>query len=142
MTAVTAPRLPRRRALLRWVSTLLATGALLLSLPASALQPIIDLEDQVVPDGLTLKQVKAAIQRGAAVRKWIAKEKGPNEFEVTLFNRKYVVKVKITYSTNSYSITYLSSQNMKAQNGRIHRKYNGWVSNLNNDIQRALYEVS
>lgn len=130
------------RAIIRWFAALVASGALLLSLPASALSPIIDLEDQPVPDGLTLKQVKTAIQRGAAVRKWIAKSQGPNEFEVTLFNRKYVVKVKITYSTESYSITYVSSQNMKAQNGRIHRKYNGWVSNLNNDIQRALYEVS
>ncbi|MEM1434031.1 MAG: hypothetical protein AAGG11_08265 [Pseudomonadota bacterium] len=140
MSAAIVHRTPR--ALVRWLTALLASGALLLSLPASALQPIIDLEDQIVPDGLSLKQVKTAIKRGAAVRKWIAKEKGPNAFEVTLFNRKYVVKVKITYSANSYSITYVSSQNMKAQNGRIHRKYNGWVSNLNNDIQRALYEVS
>lgn len=137
MSAALAPR-----TFVRWFSALIAASALLLSVPASALSPIIDLEDQPIPDGLTLDQVKKAIKRGAAVRKWIPKEEGPNAFEATLFNRKYVVKVKITYSRNSYSITYVSSQNMKAQNGRIHRKYNGWVSNLNNDIQRALYEVS
>ena len=142
MSAVTARRVTPPRSLVRWLSALLATGALMLSLPASALQPIQDLIDQPVPDGLTLAQVKNAIKQGAAVRKWIAKEKGPNEFEVTLFNRGFVVVVNITYSRSSYSITYVSSQNLKAQNGRIHRKYNGWVSNLNNDIQRALYEVS
>ena len=126
----------------RWLLTFFASAALVLAMPAQALQPIIDLEDQPIPDGLSMKQIKSAIKRGAAVRKWIAKEQGSNAYEITLFNRGFVVKVKLTYSQNSYSITYVSSQGLKAQNGRIHRKYNGWVSNLNNDIQRAMYEVS
>ena len=132
----------QNRSFHRWLMALLATASLTLALPAHALQPIIDLEDQPIPDGLSMSQIKTAIKRGAAVRKWIPKEAGNNAFDITLFNRGFVVKVKLTYTQNSYSITYVSSQGLKAQNGQIHRKYNGWVSNLNNDIQRAMYEVS
>ena len=130
------------RSLNRWLAALVASAMPGFALPAQALQPIIDLEDQPIPDGLSMDQIRKAIKRGSAVRKWIPKQQGSNAYEITLFNRGFVVKVKLTYSQNSYSITYVSSQGLKAQGGRIHRKYNGWVSNLNNDIQRALYEVS
>lgn len=130
------------RALPLALALTLFLGAFGVSLPAQALSPIIDLTDQPVPGDMTLSKVKQGIQRGAAQRNWILKDQGNNAFEATLFNRKYVVKVKITYNRSSYSISYISSQNMKAQNGKIHRKYNGWVRNLSNDIQRALYELS
>ncbi|MEM6710305.1 MAG: hypothetical protein AAF648_16105 [Pseudomonadota bacterium] len=125
----------------RWLSATLLLGALSLSLPAHALAPIIDLEDQPIPDNLSLEQIKRGIRMGALNKGWVVKDAGSNAFEATLFVRKHVVKVKIAWTRSDYAITYISSQNMKAREGQIHRKYNGWVTNLNNNIQRELYSI-
>lgn len=126
----------------RWTSlaamAALLLGALTLSVPSHALQPVQDIEDSPVPSGLSLTQIKKAIIRGGARRNWVIRESSPGVMEGTLNARKHMVKVEIRYNQFSYSITYKASANMKYNGGLIHKKYNAWVRNLDQDIQRNL----
>ena len=45
-----------------------------------------------------------------------------------------VVGVEIPYSTTASGLTFKSSINLGASRGRIHRNYDGWIQNLNRDI--------
>ncbi|MFK7914341.1 MAG: hypothetical protein AB8B93_10540 [Pseudomonadales bacterium] len=113
-------------------------GALTFGTAAHALQAIQDIADSPVPAGLSTTQVKKAMIRAGARRNWIVRESGAGALEATLHNRKHMVKVDIQYNRKSYSITYKASANMKYKGGLIHKKYNAWVRNLDQDIQREL----
>lgn len=119
-------------------AAVLLCAALLASHSAYALDPIVDIEDSPVPAGLTMKQIKKAIIRAGAQRKWIIRESSPGVMEGILNVRKHMVKVDLRYDRKTYSITYKDSVNMKFRGGLIHRKYNAWVQNLNTDIQTNL----
>ncbi|WP_345796992.1 hypothetical protein [Castellaniella sp. MT123] len=86
----------------------------------------------------SLTVVKDAIIQGGLDRQWIMKQVSPGIIDGKLLTRDHEVQVRITYSTSSYEINYVSSRNMKAANGKIHRKYGQWVRNLDIDIQRRL----
>lgn len=113
-------------------------GALTFGTTAHALQAIQDIADSPIPSGLSKTQVKKAMIRAGARRNWIIRENDAGGLEATLHNRKHMVKVDIAYNRSSYSITYKASANMKYKGGLIHKKYNAWVRNLDQDIQREL----
>ncbi|NEN67729.1 hypothetical protein G3W52_27560, partial [Escherichia coli] len=71
-------------------------------------------------------------------RQWIMSDAGPGVIKGKLQNRDHVADIKINYSATSYSIVYVSSINLMAANGKIHRNYNRWVHNLDKDIQVTL----
>lgn len=121
-----------------WFVALLA----LFAAPALALKPIETVNDAPIPEGFTASQVQKLIMAAGAERGWIIKPAGAGELEGTLLIRSHVVKVRIPYSTSSYSIQYKDSTNMKYKDGKIHRNYNTWVLNLNGDIQRTLLMAS
>jgi len=52
-----------------------------------------------------------------------------------------MAKVAITYNTNSYKIDYVDSENMKYNGTSIHKKYNSWVHNLENEIDKNLNKI-
>lgn len=54
--------------------------------------------------------------------------------------RSHSVIIKIEYSTESYSINYLTSENLNfdSSNYSIHRNYNGWIENLRREINIKL----
>lgn len=86
----------------------------------------------------TEAQVKDAIIKAGAQRQWIMSDAGPGVIKGKLQNRDHVADIKINYSATSYSIVYVSSINLMAANGKIHRNYNRWVHNLDKDIQVTL----
>ena len=51
-----------------------------------------------------------------------------------------VVVVAITYDARSFTIDYVSSENLQYddEEGRIHRGYNRWVANLEERIKRTV----
>jgi len=53
---------------------------------------------------------------------------------------KYYVEVGVLFNSQEYSITYRDSRNMKynSEKQTIHRRYNSWVENLDNDVQFCL----
>lgn len=92
----------------------------------------------IVSAGHTEAQVKDAIIKAGAQRQWIMSDAGHGVIKGKLQNRDHVADIKINYSATSYSIVYVSSINLMAANGKIHRNYNRWVHNLDKDIQVTL----
>ncbi|MBC4752374.1 LptM family lipoprotein [Klebsiella variicola] len=92
----------------------------------------------IVSAGHTAAQVKDTIIKAGAQREWIMSDAGPGVIKGHLQNRDHVADIKINYSATSYSIVYVSSLNLMAANGKIHRNYNRWVHNLDKDIQVTL----
>ncbi|WP_428944145.1 hypothetical protein ACQK5W_16320 [Pantoea sp. FN060301] len=88
-----------------------------------------------ISTGHTQDQVKNAILKAGIERKWTMSGAGPGIIKARQQARGHVADVRITYSATGYDITYESSTNLKATEGKIHTAYNSWVHNLDNDIQ-------
>lgn len=91
----------------------------------------------------TLEQVEVAIKKSLVGRDWRITDKEKGVIKATLKVRKHMVKIRIVYSKSELTIYYADSANMgykeKGDRRLIHRKYNGWVRNLENDIKAYLY---
>jgi hypothetical protein len=86
----------------------------------------------------TAEDVKKAILSAGAGLGWQMKEVEPGHIVGSLFLRKHSAVVDIPYSTESYSITYKDSTELKYDGTNIHGNYNGWVQNLDRAIQARL----
>ncbi|MDF7670595.1 hypothetical protein PT276_05210 [Orbaceae bacterium ESL0721] len=96
-------------------------------------------------NGLTQTQIKKAILSAgqSGNRGWVLKDKDGNNIQGVLFNRGYEAKVNIQYSSKGYTIQYVSvSDNLKDKQGNIHRNYNRWVNNLDQEIRRSITYMS
>ncbi|GAA5645391.1 MULTISPECIES: hypothetical protein [Vibrio] len=105
-------------------------------------QPVMNVENTPVAYNLQSNQVKNAIIEAASDRGWIVAEVNPGELNATIQVRSHAAEVRIPYSEKYYSILYVSSVNLKAEDGHIHRNYNRWINNLNVDIQRELAKAA
>ena len=85
-----------------------------------------------------LATVRQAIVRAGATLGWKMEDDGPNKLIATLNIRTHKAVVEIPYSEKNYSIKYLSSVNLHEQSGNIHNNYNGWIANLQRDIDIQL----
>jgi hypothetical protein len=52
--------------------------------------------------------------------------------------RSHVAVVDINYSTTSYSISHKSSTNLLYDGTEIHKNYNSWIHNLQEEIEKRL----
>lgn len=120
--------------IIHWMIAATVVGAL----AGCARTAPIEQVNAIVSAGHTEAQVKDAIIKAGAQRQWIMSDAGPGVIKGKLQNRDHVADIKINYSATSYSIVYVSSINLMAANGKIHRNYNRWVHNLDKDIQITL----
>ena len=94
----------------------------------------------------TLDQIEKAIIRGGAARGWVISPAGPGHLIGTLHLRSHIAVVDITFNTKTYSIKYKDSTNLNYTKGSdgagyIHDAYNGWISNLESDINLELLRM-
>ncbi len=133
--------------------TRLALPAALLALVVSLLLPtdaearsktVQNVENAPIPSGLDMKAIGDAIIDGCSTRNWQASLVEAGHMQCTLYIRDHMAKVDITYDTQTFSITYADSENLKydAEKNRIHRNYNSWVQNLRGDINNELLKAS
>ncbi len=83
---------------------------------------------------------EAAIILGATRRDWTAEVVSPELVRCKINVRnKHKVVVDVPHTEKSFSIRYVSSENMNYDEGSktIHRNYNRWVANLAKAIQEA-----
>lgn len=118
-------------------------GFALVSPESRANKPLVDPAPIVVPEGLDVAKVKKAIRDGGSRRNWIVSGDEPGKMELTLSVRSHVLKVLVTYDTESVQVQYLDSTNLdyEVKKGvpHIHKKYMGWVNqNLVGDISKEL----
>ncbi|MEM7169025.1 MAG: hypothetical protein AAF530_02575 [Pseudomonadota bacterium] len=109
----------------------------LIFVAACRLAPVENVESASLgaPANATMEQVEEAIRRAGLGLGWQMVPEAPGDIKGTLRLRSHVAVVDITYDTKTYSINYLDSQNLKYEDGRIHKNYNSWVQNLSNAIQ-------
>jgi hypothetical protein len=109
-------------------------------------EPVYNVEQDSVPAStqqkLSSEQVGKIIAQAALAKGWLVNEVRPGELHCTLKWRDHSASVNITYSKKDYSIGLDSSQNLKASDGMIHRKYNQRVRDLQNEIDKRLSQVS
>jgi hypothetical protein len=82
--------------------------------------------------------VEKAIKKALVGRGWRVNETEPGIVHATLRLRQHVVKVRIEYSKTELTVFYVDSTNMKYKEKKgkrtIHRKYHGWVNNVQYDV--------
>lgn len=102
--------------------------------------PVMNVEDAAISlqDRPSMTQVEKAIIRAGASLGWNIKKIKSGTMEGRLMLRSHVAVVEITYDTKSYSIHYKDSTNLNYDGTNIHSNYNGWVQNLNRNIQQEL----
>lgn len=117
---------------------LLISMGLLLLASCARQQPVLNLQNQSIQAELTNSQIKKAILQGGATRGWQMREIKPGLIRGTVDRSGHHAEIEIPYSNKSYSINYVSSTNLMAKDGSIHRNYNKWVKLLDEAIQKAL----
>ncbi|HGV3452137.1 TPA: hypothetical protein ACTW9I_000336 [Raoultella planticola] len=115
----------------QWFAAIAVAGALAGCARTAPVEQI----QTTVGAGHTEAQVKQAILRAGVQRQWIMSQTAPGAIAAHQQARDHVVEVRINYSASGYSIHYVSSSNMLASGGKIHKNYNRWVHNLDKDIQ-------
>ncbi|WP_027723076.1 hypothetical protein [Maridesulfovibrio zosterae] len=78
----------------------------------------------------TLEEVKNSIIKAGYSLNWQMTDVSPGHLIATLNIRSHEAVVDITYTTESYSINYKDSTNLKHKGDTIHSNYNGWINNL------------
>lgn len=94
--------------------------------------------NQSLSQRYTDNQMKVAIIEAGIGRKWVMTPVAPGILNGRLSQRGFTANIRVTYTDQSYSIQYVSSENLKAENGEIHGNYNRWINNLDQDIQLRL----
>ena len=108
---------------------------------------VINREDIPIVSGsgkpLTADQVQKLIRDAGKAREWqFANGENKDSLIGTLWVRqKHMILVRIDYTQNSYSISYVDSSNMNAKKDAtgkqlIHPKYNEWVNNFMSDVRK------
>lgn len=123
----------------RLVSAFVIVGAL--GLAGCTSQPIQNVENApvtTIDKKASAADVQKAILRAGAALGWQMKTVRPGLIEGRLALRKHVAVVEIPYTARSYSIRYKDSTNLGHDGDNIHRNYNGWVQNLDRNIQSQL----
>jgi hypothetical protein len=105
------------------------------------LEPIQNLNNQTTPYGLTEKQVGQAIKIAAQNQGWRVSMTDDGLIQATLYWNAQHADIDISYSSTGYSIIYLSSYHLNAEDGEIDPKYNDWIYYLNMSIQNELSKM-
>jgi hypothetical protein len=121
--------------LVKWIVAAAVVGALAGCVSRTA--PIDTVQNQVAT-GHTEAQVRNAILKAGLNRQWIMTDAGPGVIKGRQQSRGHTANVLVQYSANSYIIKYDGSTNLMAEGGKIHKNYNRWVHNLDQDIQISL----
>jgi len=122
--------------------TIVAALVMVAAIAGCSSVPIMNVSDAAVTSSsgkaLSQEQVRSAIVRAGATLGWKMTDEGPNVLVGTLQLRTHAAVVEIPYTTKSYSIKYRSSVNLEEKGGSIHKNYNGWIQNLNRDINAQI----
>ena len=127
------------------IRALLVAALLAVAVAGCASRPVMNVtaEPVVVTAGKTATNdnVRDAILRAGSSLGWQMRPAAPGVIAGTINLRGNSANIDVEYNTRTYNIVYRSSTGLEAQNGQIHKNYNGWIENLNNAIRRELQRV-
>ena len=89
---------------------------------------------------ITEEKVYAAIKRAGYKKGWLVRQIKPGLAKATINLRSHQAVVEIPYTASTFSINYKSSLNLRHDSvkGTIHSNYNGWIQNLEQEINFEL----
>lgn len=121
----------------------IAATALLIFLAGCRSNPVYNIDDAPIQIAgkHSMNDIQKAIIRAGAGLGWTMKAKNDGHIVGTLFIRQHVAIIDVRYTKKAYSITYKDSQNLNYDGTNIHNNYNGWVQNLNRQIQAQLSAI-
>jgi uncharacterized lipoprotein YmbA len=82
--------------------------------------------------------VRKAIIRAGGALGWQMVDQKPGLIVGTLNLREHQAVVDVSYTPQTYSITYRNSNNLSYDGTNIHKNYNGWIQNLDKAIRAQL----
>jgi hypothetical protein len=110
------------------------------------MEPVYNVEQDSVPTGvqqkLSSEHIGKMIAKTAASKGWVVKEVKPGLLHCVLKWKDHSAAINITYSKQDYSIELDSSENLKESDGMIHRKYNQYIRDLQNEIDKKFSEAA
>ena len=127
------------------IRALLVAALLAVAVAGCASRPVMNVtaEPVVVTAGKTATNdnVRDAILRAGSSLGWQMRPAAPGVIAGSINLRGHSANIDVEYNPRTYNIVYRSSTGLEAQNGQIHKNYNGWIENLNNAIRRELQRV-
>jgi len=88
-----------------------------------------------------IKDIERAIMLAGARSGWQMNPVKPGLITATRFSQGHMAKVDISYTTQSYSVTYKDSSNLKYNGQTIDEKYNQWVTRLHKYIRANIAQM-
>ena len=119
------------------IRTGLAAFALLALTACMTDKPPLAFTNQPIDVAKSQTDIETAIVRSLEDRGWMVTEKTPGRVVAKIDVRaRHSATIAISYTATTYSIAYVDSSGLDydAKKGTIHRNYNRWIANLNNDI--------
>ena len=109
-------------------------------LAACRSSPILNIDNAPINISATHSSadIKKAIIRAGSALGWQMKSDRDGHLLATLILRSHVAIVDITFDKKSYTIMYKDSKNLNYDGTNIHSNYNGWIQNLNQNIQAQI----
>lgn len=86
----------------------------------------------------TLEQVGRTIITASAYQGWQPKIAGPGRIIATRHHAGRMAKISISYTTDSFTIDYLDSDNMGYTGNSVSSTYSDWIDDLRSEIKRRL----
>ncbi|KMV29750.1 hypothetical protein L4D00_07710 [Photobacterium swingsii] len=108
----------------------------------SRMHPVLNVDNAPVSYNVQAEQVRSVILQSGTDRGWIMAETKPGTIRGEINVRTHKAVIDIEYNAKTYSIHYVSSENLKYEDGKIHRNYNRWVNNLDVDIKKNLAKIA
>ena len=129
-----------------FLRTVALTGLAVIGLVACTTAPIYNVQSAPIATAsgkpATADQVRGAIVAAGSNLGWVMSDARPGVLNGKLALRSHVAEVEIPYTDRTYSIVYKSSSNLNETGGSIHKNYNGWVQNLQRDINAKLSAIN
>ena len=122
----------------------ICTGIVAVAGCASKTAPLVNYQDKQVSTGsgkADMAKVKKAIILGGTRAGWQMQPGKDGYILGSLFEKGAMAKVDITYTAQTYNITYKHSSNLLYNGTEIHKQYNEWVDNLNDSIRAELSKL-
>ena len=88
-----------------------------------------------------VKDIKRTIVLAGSRLGWQMHPVRPGLVRATRFSQGFMAKVDISYTSQSYSITYKDSSNLKYDGQKIHGRYNQWIKQLHKHIRAGLAKI-
>ena len=127
------------------MAVLVTAGVFAGQASAGRTEPVENVKDEPIASGsgaeLSLEKVESGIRTGAVEKGWTARKVEDGHMIVEIQVRKHHAVVDITYTPQSYSITYRDSAELMYDGRNIHRNYNRWIANLRRQINVAFLHM-